>query len=179
MMCSCHVVTAQTSPKDSFESIKITLFKFFKFDEDTPVSKEKRFVIVKETPVGNLKKRSIDKAGVEIFLNRFRKSGLFSEYYINNLRQYFYDIGKTLEGEPKLPKNAIIKIDGLDGSITLQRDEPEAIYDYYEDGVFEEWAVISNKAIIQYRIKAYNNKMIFTLSRNDGKWQIDTIGYYQ
>ncbi|WP_316735847.1 hypothetical protein [Pedobacter aquatilis] len=178
-ICAYHIGATQPKQGDPSDSIKVTVLKFFEFDEDKPAPQERRFNLVKETIIGNLKKRSIDKLGVEVFLNRFKKSGLFSELFINNLRQHFYDVGKTLDGEPKLPKNTIIKIDGLESSIILQTLEPELIYDHYKDGVFEKYAVISNKAIIQYRIKAYDNKMIFTLSRNDGKWLIDTIGYYE
>jgi len=181
LIFSVQVGFSQDSENQTAEPVKEIIFQFFEWDlkKDSLTPNSKKYSLVKEIITGNMKKLLIDKKGVELYLNRYRTSGLFSESYLNNLRQYFYEIGKTLDNSPKIEKSAIIKIDGLGLDIPLQTFEPELILEHYKEGVIKQFSIISNKAIAQFYIKNYETKLIFTLSKIDNKWVIDYIGYYK
>ena len=172
---------SQNAGNKSSEPIKEIIFKFFAWDliKDQPKPNEKKYSLVRESIIGNMKKQSIDKNGVELYLNRYRTSGLFSESYLNNLRQYYYEIGKTLERSPKIERSAIVKIDGLSLDIPLQSFEPELILEHYKEGGIKEFAMVSDKCIAQFFISKNEIKLIFTLSKINDHWAIDYIGYYQ
>ena len=172
---------SQNPGNQSTEPINEIIFKFFAWDlvKDRSKPNEKKYFLVKESIIGNMKRQSIDKKGVELYLNRYRTSGLFSESYLNNLRQYFYEIGKTLDDSPKIDGSAIVNIDGLGLDIPLQSFEPELILELYKEGIIKEFAMISDKCIAQFFIPKYETKLIFTLSKINNNWAIDSIGYYQ
>ncbi|WEK17793.1 MAG: hypothetical protein P0Y49_13395 [Candidatus Pedobacter colombiensis] len=94
------------------------------------------------------------------------------------MRGYFYKIGKGLDKDPEIEEDAIIKTDGLDLDIPLQSYEPELILDHYKKGLFKKIVIVSNKSIVQFYISKYQTKMIFTLTKEKGRWFIDTIDYY-
>lgn len=165
--------------ENNIDKIKKTITNFFKWDKlGEPDTSMKKYVIVKETISGNMKKRSIDKGGIELYLDHYRRTGFFSESYLNNMRQYFYEIGKGLDSSPEIEVDAIVKIDGLDLDIPLQSFEPELILNYYKKGLFKRISIVSNKAIVQFYISNYSTKMLFTLTKENGTWLIDYIGYY-
>ncbi|RNL53465.1 hypothetical protein [Pedobacter jejuensis] len=181
LLFTVQIVFSQNPGNQSTEPIKEIIFKFFEWDniKDNLKPGSQKYSLTKETITGNMKKISIDKKGVELYLNRYRTSGLFSESYLNNLRQYFYEIGKTLDSSPKIERSAIIKVDGIGLDIPLQSLEPELILEHYKEGVLKEFAIISNKCIAQFFIPKYETKLIFTLSKINNNWAIDYIGYYQ
>lgn len=115
LLFSVQVGFSQGSENQTEGPVKEIIFQFFEWDltKDSLTPNSRKYSLVKEIITGNMKKVLIDKKGVELYLNRYRTSGLFSESYLNNLRQYFYVIGKTLDNSPKIEKSTIIKIDGL------------------------------------------------------------------
>lgn len=168
-----------TVPNKDIVEIKRTITCFFEWDKIKDRGNlSPKYSITKTIKRGNKKKIEIDKDGVELYLNKYRESHLFSELYLNNLRGYFYKMGKDLDKDPEIEADAIIKTDGLDLDIPLQSFEPELILDHYKKGLFKKIVIVSNKSIVQFYISKYQTKMIFTLTKEKGKWFIDTIDYY-
>jgi hypothetical protein len=93
------------------------------------------------------------------------------------LRGYFYEIDKILVKSSPISIGSIVKIDGLDSDFILQTFEPEQILDYIDQGRLEEVLILENKAIAKFNIYETYTKMLFTLTREEGNWLIDYIGY--
>ncbi len=161
--------------------IKNTVISFLKWYKTSPNdTTHDHYSLIKENIINEkFKKQSIDKEGVEKYLDFLRTSRFLSEAYLNDLRGYFYQIDKDLDKNPLLLRDEIIKIDGLDQDIVLSSFEPELILDNLDKGVFKMIAVVSSKAIVQFYISPYSTKMLFTLSGLMGKWKIDSVGYYE
>ena len=139
----------------------------------------KRYTLIRELPVSKkLKKQRVDKVGVERYLDFLRSSTFLSETYLNNLRAYFEKIDKILTKSPPISIGSIVKIDGLDLDFVLQSFEPEQILDHIDDGKLEEVLIMENKAIAKFNISQTYTKMLFTLTKENGVWLIDNIGYY-
>ena len=138
------------------------------------------YAIVKEVSLRKkLKKQMIDKTGVEKYLVFLRSGGFLSEMYLNNLRGYFYEIDETLKKSPPVKSGSIVKIDGLDLDFILQSFEPETILDHIDNGKIEDASILGNKAIVKFIVSLTSDKMLFTLTKENGKWLIDYIGYYE
>src|ERR1700709_1466609 len=81
------------SPK--INSVVVGFLKWYKlYDRDTV---KKTYSLIKGGYPDTTTKQGIDRNGVEIYLDDFRKSGFVSEAYIDNFRHYFLDIDKELE----------------------------------------------------------------------------------
>ncbi|WP_291402365.1 hypothetical protein [Daejeonella sp.] len=98
--------------------------------------------------------------------------------YLNNLRGYFYEIDSVLIKSPPINIGSIVKIDGLDVDFILQNFEPELILNHIDEGKLEEVLILENKAIVKFNIPKTFTKMLFTLTKENGVWLIDYIGYY-
>lgn len=119
-------------------------------------------------------KQVINMEGVEVYLSYLRKSGYFSESYLNDLRQYFKEIDKGMQTAPKT--NTLIAVPGLNTDWILKTFEPEMVLDHIKNGRFDKVNIIYNKAIVRFRISKVV-QMLFTLTKINNKWLIDYIGY--
>ncbi|MDQ8003306.1 MAG: hypothetical protein REI64_00825 [Pedobacter sp.] len=172
-------INAQQTPRDSINQSIISLLKWHKVNH-LHDSSPKHYTLIKELAVSKkLKKRVVNKVGVERYLDFLRSSNFFSETYLNNLRGYFYEIDKILKTSPPVSVGSIVKIDGLDLDFILQTFEPEQILVHIDEGKLEEVLIIENKAIAKFNISQTYTKMLFTLTREKGNWLIDYIGCYQ
>lgn len=171
-------IRAQHTIQDSIKHSIIGLLKWHKVNHLHDPS-PKRYTLIKELAVSKkLKKRVVNKVGVERYLDFLRSSTFFSETYLNNLRGYFYEIDKILITSPPVSIGSIVKIDGLGLDFILQSFEPEQILDHIDEGELEEVLIMENKAIAKFNISTTYTKMLFTFTKENGVWLIDYIGYY-
>ncbi|WP_145857134.1 hypothetical protein [Pedobacter suwonensis] len=141
-----------------------------------PKQARPKYSIVKDIPINkNYKRQVIDKAGVEKYLDFYRKSGFLSEEYLNGLRSYFNGINNNLIKRAPIKKNDMIKIDGLDRDIQLQTFEPEIILDNLDKAVVTKSLVVYDKALISVNFYEEVN-LIFTLTKHKDVWLIDYLG---
>lgn len=170
-------LSAQTDEK----SIEQTIIGFLHWHKKTKKdSVKQRYLIIKDIAINKkFKHQTIDKKGVEKYLHFLKRSNYLSEAYLNSLRGYFYKIGEDLDKSPAIRKSAIVKIDGLDLDFILQTFEPEEILDFIAQGVFQQIAILSDKAIVQFYIPDSSTKMLFTLTKINDRWLIDDIGVYE
>jgi hypothetical protein len=171
-------LNAQQPIQDSIKRNIVGFLEWHKINhlhDPTP----KPYTLIKELIVSkNLKKRRVNKAGVERYLDFLRTSTFFSEMYLNNLRGYFYEIDSVLIKSPPINIGSIVKIDGLGLDFILQNFEPELILNHIDEGKLEEVLIMENKAIVKFNIPITFTKMLFTLTKENGVWLIDYIGYY-
>lgn len=174
------------------EKVKKTIINFlrwYKQYEYGPPPVEKvdtagthKSIIVREQ-VDTLIRPSIDMIAVEAYLDGLRSSGYLSETYMNNMRQYHQKIANELKAYPPYPKSdEQFAIPGLNLDVVFSSFEPEAVLDRYESGIFKRIVIVENKSIVQFYIPRSSThdyeKMLFTLTKANGKWLIDDIGYY-
>ncbi|MCJ0741384.1 hypothetical protein [Pedobacter montanisoli] len=172
------------------EGIKNTIIEFlrwYKQQATQPVetidTTKLRNYIIEWQEIDTLIKPTVNMIAVENYLDRLRASHCLSETFINNLRQYHQKIKSELKLVKASPKSdGIYSIPGLNFDVVFGSFEPEGIYDRYKSGIFRRISIVHNKAIVQFYIpqsSTYSNlKMLFTLTKEKGRWLIDYIGYY-
>lgn len=182
LLVSVSICFGQQVSKDD-ESIYATVLGFLKWykaaqsTDQEPVPSKSTFSIIKDIPVNkSYKRQAIDKTGVEKYLSFYRKSGFLSEDYLNDLRNYFNEINKSLIKRAPIKRNEMIKIDGLGLDIQLQTFEPEIILDNLDKVKLTKSMVIYNKALLGINFASEVN-LVFTLSKYRDKWLIDYIGH--
>ena len=172
------------------ESTKTTIIKFLKWYGEEQ-SKPTRIVdtlesnrsIIVWNEIDTLIKPSVDMLAVEHYLNWLKSSGSISETFINDLRQYFQKIADELKTFNSSPKTeGIYSIPGLNLDVVFKSFEPEEVLLRYHTCVFKKISIVKDKAIVQFYVPPSKNygytKMLFTLTKENGSWLIDYIGYY-
>ena len=126
--------------------------------------------------IDTMTKVSISMLGVEADLDHLRSSKVMSESFLNNLRQYYQKIADELEqGAPFPTRDGIFAIPGLNCDVVFGC-EPEEILDHIKEGKFTKIYQVYNKAIVKFDISKFS-QYIFTLTKDDGVWLVDSFGF--
>lgn len=124
----------------------------------------------------SLKKDStvkINMKAVEEYLNNIKTSEYVSNIFLNTLRTTYKNVLDTLDKHPL--KDYFGPISGLEADLILGF-EPEEVLDYINKGIFTKVYIIDNKALIRFKVSKFC-ACIFTLTKDHGKWLIDTLNY--
>ncbi|WP_431291835.1 hypothetical protein [Pedobacter sp. P26] len=169
LLFTCNKSYSQVYDK----AIKGTIVKFLKWHKEGKEEKLGEYYFVPRYDGTGDRKRYFDRDSLELYYNNFRHSGLISELYIEQLKEYFNYYEKFLGDKPK--DGELIKIEGLDQDIVLNTFEPEEILENIGTLKITKILVIYNKALVGINFKR-NVNMIFQLTKTDNKWLIDYIG---
>lgn len=170
-----YSVAQSKSQKEDETKIKSVVVNFLNWHKNGPPdSTFGKYSITKGGYPDSTTKTTIDFEGVKIQLEQFRRSGFVSETFINDLRQYFVDVNAILE--KRSPSAELLRIPELDEDYVLKTIEPEAVLLKIEQGRFDKINIIFNKAIARFSISKYA-VLIFTLTKINGYWKIDYIGW--
>ncbi|MGZ3871830.1 MAG: hypothetical protein ACXVJD_02865 [Mucilaginibacter sp.] len=171
--------TKATRPDSEYDKVKASVINFLNWYKNKELDTAKKdgspfhYSIIRGGYPDTSKQR-IDMEGVEEYLNHLKGSGYLSNTYLNDLRQYFKEIGDHMQAAPKV--NALVAVPGLNTDWILKTFEPEMILDHIRQGRFDKINIIYNKAIVRFRISKIV-QMLFTLTRINDRWVIDYIGY--
>jgi len=173
VLSTCFYSKAQTDEK----AIKQTITNFLYWYKNSKKTKgNNNYAVVKDISINKqLKRQVIDKIRVEKRVDFFRKSNYLSKTYLDNLRRYYYKVGKYLDKSSPLPKNDIVKIDGLDQDIVLDTYEPEVIFDDIAQATITKSLIVYRKALVSIKFANEVNLEI-ALTKTGGKWLIDHLG---
>jgi len=181
------------NPKSKYDedSIKKTIINFLKWYKKREAGQtvvavdttKTHCYIVEWEEIDTLIKPTVDMIAVDNYLDNLKASHYLSETFINNLRQYHQKIKDELNAVIPSPKSeGIYAIPGLNLDVVFGSFEPEAIYERYKLGLFKRISIVQNKAIVQFYIPQSSTytyiKMLYTLTKENGVWLIDYIGYY-
>ena len=121
----------------------------------------------------------IDMDAVDVYLANLKKSTFVSQSFLYNLLSYYQKIADTLKKYPLV--DYFGPIGGLEADLILGF-EPEEVLSRYNKGIFRRISIVKDKTIVQFYIppsQGYGyTKMLFTLTKENGIWLIDYIGYY-
>jgi hypothetical protein len=164
--------------------IKRTILKFLNWhkvdqnaDSTNKINSGRLYLpIIVWKQIDTMTKVSINMFGVEADLDHLRSSKVMSETFLNNLRQYYQKIADELEQWTPFPtRNGIFAIPGLNCDVIFGC-EPEEILDHIKEGKFTRSYHVYNKAIVKFDISKFS-EYIFTLTKRDGIWLIDSFGF--
>ena len=171
LLFMCSKSYAQVQVYDT--AIKGSIVNFLKWHKEGKEHKPGEYYFVPRYDGTGDAKRYFDRDSLELYYNNFRHSGLVSELYIVQLKQYFNYYEKFLGDKPE--SGDMIKIEGLDQDIVLNTFEPEEILKNLGRSKITKILVIYNKALVAMNFKK-NVDMIFQLTKTNNKWLIDYIG---
>jgi hypothetical protein len=173
-----HINNAFSQRETQMEAqanIKATILNFLNWHKrGEPDSTYGKYSLTKGGYPDSTTKTRIDFNGVAIQMEQLRKSGFFSETFINNLQQYFVVVDKILAERNLSPD--LLRIPELDDDFILNTIEPEEVLTKINDGKFDKIELVFNKAIVRFCISKYA-VMIFTLTKVKNDWKIDYIGW--
>jgi len=115
----------------------------------------------------------IDMIAVEQYLTNFKNSNFVSDAFLNDLRIIYANVSKGLQRKPVV--NYFGVIGGLEADLIFGF-EPEDILDHITEGRFTRIYRVYNRALVKFNISE-NDQYVFTLSKHDGKWLIDSFGF--
>lgn len=132
--------------------------------------------IIVRKQVDTMTKVVIDMLAVEHYLDYLRSSKVISETFLNNLRQYHQKIAdEVAQWKPYPTKEGIFAIPGLNCDVIFGC-EPEEILDHIKEGKFSKIYRVYHKALIKFDVTRIH-QYVFTLSKPDGRWLIDSFGF--
>jgi hypothetical protein len=121
---------------------------------------------------GNEVYYSVNFEECEKFLAYLKSSGYVSDSYLDNFRTHFKNAQAEFEREPQNDGPP----PGFDYDIVLLTQEPEWIFEHREKTTLISSEVQANKAILNLEI---GFKLQFTLSKQNDRWLIDAIAYFE
>ncbi|MCQ6960040.1 hypothetical protein [Mucilaginibacter aquariorum] len=115
----------------------------------------------------------IDMNSVETYLANFKKSGYVSDVFLNNLRLIYKRVSDTLVLHPV--KDYFGPVPYLESDLIFGFGKDE-ILDHIKNAKIRHFMCIYNKALIALRLSS-TTELVFTLTREGARWQIDYIGF--
>ncbi|MBK0377885.1 hypothetical protein [Mucilaginibacter segetis] len=124
----------------------------------------------------NVKKDSIvriDMHAVDAYLNNFKQGGYVTDAFINHLRTVYQNVSDTLSLHPL--KDYFGPVPYLEADLLFGFDVDD-ILAQTKDAKVVSYLRIYDKALLSIKLN-YTTELVFSLTRQSNKWQIDYVGF--
>jgi len=162
-----QTIIANAHTQDSLEGAIKEYLKWYRANR----TRLEKFQLVSGTPGDSTRPYKVNFEQTDLYVKELNKSGLVSEEYINNYKQYFKTCNENLRKNPQYDGPA----DGFGIDLVLQTQEPEEILDN-----IDELKVISkihgNLGLASIPVSKYM-KLQISLSRLHERWQINSLKF--
>jgi len=158
--------------EESAEAPKLIARNFLKWYKENRERLE-TFRLVNGKPGDSTQAYRVNFAETEKYLGELKKSGFFSDQYINSFRKYFIIADATLEQRPQYDGPA----EGFSYDLVLKTQDSDEILDQIRKMKIIIKPVSADEAKVYLRFPRVTVAMVLMMSRSGDKWLIDSLDY--
>jgi len=162
----------QYRAEESAEAPKLVARNFLKWYKENRERLE-TYRLISGNPGDSTQAYRVNFTEAEKYLDELKKSGFFSDKYIQAFRKYFAIAGANLLQNPQYDGPA----EGFGYDLVLKTQDSGEILDKIKKMKIITKPISSDEAKVYLRFPRVTVAMVLMMSRSGGKWLIDSLDY--